>query len=106
MTCRYSHPQSSTGLSASAPPARHTEPGLTDGFYAQALRTPDADAVVTSGEVLSYRELVRRVTDLAALIAGHGVGPDDRVAVTAPRSLYQVLALYAVATVGAASRST
>ncbi|HMS73958.1 non-ribosomal peptide synthetase [Gordonia sp. (in: high G+C Gram-positive bacteria)] len=89
-------------LSASAPPARHTEPGLTDGFYAQALRTPDADAVVTSGEVLSYRELVRRVTDLAALIAGHGVGPDDRVAVTAPRSLYQVLALYAVATVGAA----
>ncbi|MFZ2242092.1 MAG: condensation domain-containing protein, partial [Gordonia amarae] len=35
-------------LSMSAPPAQHTETGLADGFHAQARRTPDADALVTT----------------------------------------------------------
>ncbi len=76
--------------------------GLAAAFHAQAARTPDADAVVVGDRVLSYREFAQQVTMLARIVAGHGVGPDDRVAITAPRGLPQLLAMYAVATVGAA----
>ncbi|MDS1115206.1 amino acid adenylation domain-containing protein [Gordonia westfalica] len=76
--------------------------GLATAFHAQASRTPDADAVVAGDRVLSYREFAQQVTALARIVADHGVGPDDRVAITAGRGMPQLLAMYAVATVGAA----
>ncbi|MBD0022934.1 MAG: amino acid adenylation domain-containing protein [Gordonia sp.] len=89
-------------LTTSAPAPDHLESGLADAFHAQAQRTPDADAVVAAGQVVSYRALAERVTALADTLTRHGVGPEDRVAITAPRGLHQIVAMYAVATVGAA----
>ncbi|MFW0794041.1 amino acid adenylation domain-containing protein [Gordonia sp. CPCC 205515] len=83
------------------PPAQRS-PGLAVGFAAQADRTPDADAVVCGDQVLSYRQFADHVRAVATLLAGRGVTPEDRVAITAPRGLTQLTAMYAVATIGAA----
>ncbi|MGB6244598.1 non-ribosomal peptide synthetase, partial [Gordonia sp. (in: high G+C Gram-positive bacteria)] len=85
-------------VTSSDVPAR----GLADGFWAQARRTPDADAVVVGDRALSYARFGELVASLAADLLDHGVGADDRVAVTAPRGLEQLVAMYAVATAGAA----
>ncbi|GAC02285.1 putative non-ribosomal peptide synthetase [Gordonia namibiensis NBRC 108229] len=91
-----------TALRPDADAAVEQNEGLAAAFHAQAARTPDADAVVVGDRVVSYREFAQQVTTLARIVADHGAGPDDRVAITAPRGLLQLLAMYAVATVGAA----
>ncbi|HEX8905272.1 MAG TPA: AMP-binding protein, partial [Longimicrobiaceae bacterium] len=48
-------------------------------FEAQAARTPDAVALVSGDEALTYAELNRRANRLAHHLAGHGVGPDVRL---------------------------
>ncbi|HEX7242822.1 MAG TPA: amino acid adenylation domain-containing protein, partial [Longimicrobiaceae bacterium] len=55
-------------------------------FEAQALRTPDAPALVFGGERLSYAELDARADRLAALLRARGVGPDSRVGLCVERS--------------------
>ncbi|MEW1601535.1 amino acid adenylation domain-containing protein, partial [Streptomyces sp. NPDC093808] len=69
---------------------------------AQAARTPDAVAVTAGPETLTYRELVARATRLAGVLAGHGVGPEDRVALALPRSADLVAGVLAVLRSGAA----
>jgi amino acid adenylation domain-containing protein len=75
---------------------------LPDLFQAQVSLTPDADAVVFEGAVMSYAELNVRANRLAHLIAAKGIGPEDLVAVALPRSPELIVALLAVLKTGAA----
>ncbi|MEU4806648.1 amino acid adenylation domain-containing protein [Actinosynnema sp. NPDC023587] len=68
----------------------------------QAARTPDAVAVRHGDVRLTYAELRARVLELAAHLAGHGVGPGSLVAVALPRGVDLVAALLAVLETGAA----
>jgi amino acid adenylation domain-containing protein len=95
-------PAERTALTATAPTPPTLSRDLAAGFHAQAARTPDADAVISADRTLSYAEMARRVLRLATVLSRSGIGVEDRVAVTAPRGLAQLTALYAVATVAAA----
>ena len=66
-------------------------------FAAQAARTPDAVAVTFEGVSTTYRELDESANRLAHLLAGHGVGPGQRVALLLPRSAEAIVAMLAVA---------
>ncbi|TQC46934.1 amino acid adenylation domain-containing protein [Rhodococcus sp. WS4] len=63
---------------------------------------PEAIAISDRGRVLSYGDLDRRANRLARLLIGRGIGPESVVAVSIPRSIESVLALWAVAKAGAA----
>ena len=54
-------------------------------FAAQAAKTPDAVALVSGDEAVTYGELNRRANRLAHHLAGRGVGPDARVAICVER---------------------
>ncbi|MDF5758247.1 non-ribosomal peptide synthetase [Spongiactinospora sp. TRM90649] len=69
----------------------------------QAGRIPDEIALVSHpGVRLTYAELNTRVNRLAALLAEHGAGPEQVVALALPRSAEMVVALFAVLRTGAA----
>ncbi|HEY4916565.1 MAG TPA: amino acid adenylation domain-containing protein [Solirubrobacteraceae bacterium] len=68
----------------------------------QAQRTPDAPAVLSAGEELSYAELEARSNQLARCLRGFGVGPEVVVAICAERSVEMVLAVLAVLKAGGA----
>ncbi|BFV59655.1 hypothetical protein KCMC57_up47590 [Kitasatospora sp. CMC57] len=76
-----------------------TLPGL---FAAQAARTPDAVALVCAGTAVTYAELDARAGRLARALVAKGVGPETIVAVSMPRSVELLVALYAVHRAGAA----
>ncbi|MEV4514733.1 amino acid adenylation domain-containing protein [Dactylosporangium sp. NPDC049525] len=76
-----------------------TLPGL---FTAQAARTPDATAVESEDETVSYRDLDTRSNRLARYLTGHGVGPESVVAVCLERGVDMVVALLGVMKAGAA----
>lgn len=78
------------------------QPALHELVHGQAARTPDAVAVVTERDQLSYAELVGRADRLADLLVARGVGPESRVGVCLPRSGNLVVALLGVLTAGAA----
>ncbi|MFL6199517.1 MAG: amino acid adenylation domain-containing protein [Thermoanaerobaculia bacterium] len=71
-------------------------------FEAQALRTPEAEAVRSEGASLTYRELDARSNGLARWLRAHGAGPEVVVGVLLERSLEMVVALYGVLKAGAA----
>lgn len=64
--------------------------------------TPGAPALVYNGETLTYAELDRRSSALAAKLAALGVGRETIVAVALPRSFELVVALVAVLRAGGA----
>ncbi|MFI9050849.1 amino acid adenylation domain-containing protein [Streptomyces sp. NPDC053427] len=84
--------------------ARHPLPDATvmDLFENRAARTPDAPAVVSDDAALTYAELNERANRLARHLITLGVGPEDVVAVSMPRSAGLLTALYAVLKAGAA----
>jgi amino acid adenylation domain-containing protein len=83
--------------------AAYGDPGtLPERMAAQARRSPDAVAVVCEGGVVSYGELGRRTTRLAARLRGEGVGPEARVGVLMERSAELVVALLGVVEAGGA----
>src|SRR6266536_351473 len=71
-------------------------------FGVQVARAPDAVAVVCGEVVLTYRELDARASRLAGVLAGRGVGREDRVAVLQERSADLVVSVLAVLKAGGA----
>ncbi|HTQ78615.1 MAG TPA: amino acid adenylation domain-containing protein, partial [Thermoanaerobaculia bacterium] len=82
---------------ATAPPGAGTLPEL---FAAQVARTPEAVAVATAQEALTYGELHRRADRLARRLHRLGVGPEARVALLLERSPLRITATLAVLTAG------
>ncbi|GHF94804.1 MULTISPECIES: non-ribosomal peptide synthetase [Amycolatopsis] len=78
-------------------PAGLTVPQL---FAEQVARTPDAVAVVSEAETLTYAELNARANGLARVLAGHGVGAESRVALLLGRSADAVIGTLAVLKAG------
>ncbi|TYR37208.1 AMP-binding protein, partial [Streptomyces parvus] len=77
-------------------------PGLTEGFAAQARRTPQAPALRYGDAVVTYAELADRVDRLAAVLRARGAGRGSLIAVALPRCEALLVALLAVASAGAA----
>ncbi|GLU50313.1 non-ribosomal peptide synthetase [Nocardiopsis ansamitocini] len=71
-------------------------------FTDQARRTPGATAVVAGNQRLTFADLDARSDRLARVLAGHGTGTGDVVAVLLPRSADTVVALLGVLKSGAA----
>ncbi|MFJ6674976.1 amino acid adenylation domain-containing protein [Actinosynnema sp. NPDC091369] len=69
---------------------------------AQALRTPDAPAVISADGVVDHRELDERANRLAHLLLAKGARRERVVAVAMPRSVDNVVARLAVLRTGAA----
>lgn len=75
---------------------------LHEAIAAQALRTPQAEAVRAGSESLSYRGLDERSTAVARDLAARGVSPDSRVALFATRTPETVIGLLGILKAGAA----
>ena len=71
-------------------------------FAAQVARTPEAVAVTFEGRSVTYRELDEAANRLAHLLAGHGAGPGQCVALLLSRSAEAIVAILAVLKTGAA----
>ena len=71
-------------------------------FEAQALRTPEAVAVVCEKEHLTYAELNRRANQLARRLQKLGVARDVAAGICMDRSLEMVVAIFAVLKAGGA----
>ncbi|WP_439878233.1 non-ribosomal peptide synthase/polyketide synthase [Pseudomonas prosekii] len=69
---------------------------------AQALRTPDATALVFDGQALDYAQLNRRANQLAHRLIELGVGPDRLVGIAIDRSLDMLVGLLAILKAGGA----
>ncbi len=69
---------------------------------AQAVRTPDAPALVLEGRKLSYHELNRRANRLAHYLQSLEVGPETLVGICVERSLEMVVGLLAILKAGGA----
>ncbi|MFE6183003.1 amino acid adenylation domain-containing protein [Streptomyces sp. NPDC056465] len=74
---------------------------LPESLDQQALRTPDAHAVVSGDTALTYAELTTWSNRLARLLIRSGAGPETLVAVAVPRSVEMVVAVWAVLKAGA-----
>ena len=71
-------------------------------FAAQVARTPAAVAISFEGRSMTYRELEEGANRLAHLLAAHGAGPGERVALLVERSAEAIVAMLAVLKTGAA----
>ncbi|MGE7437928.1 non-ribosomal peptide synthetase [Kitasatospora sp. NPDC001175] len=71
-------------------------------FEEQALRTPDADAVESGDELVSYRELDRRAARLASELTARGIGTDDLVGLCADPSVDLIVGILGILKAGAA----
>ncbi|UXA04257.1 amino acid adenylation domain-containing protein [Mycobacterium sp. SMC-2] len=71
-------------------------------FAEHVQRSPEATAVTCPGKSLTYAELDEASNRLGHLLAGHGVGPGDCVAVMFPRCTDAIVAMLAVLKTGAA----
>ncbi len=80
----------------------HTPVSIPVAFAAQVARVPEAVAISCGQRSWSYRELDEAADRLAHVLAGHGVGPGQRVALLLSRSAEAVVAILAVLKTGAA----
>jgi amino acid adenylation domain-containing protein len=71
-------------------------------FEAQAAEHPDAIAVESRGEPITYRELNLRADALALRLRALGVGPDVVVALCVERSVAMIVALLGILKAGGA----
>ncbi|MFC4536727.1 amino acid adenylation domain-containing protein [Sphaerisporangium dianthi] len=82
--------------------APRSEGPLHAGILAQAARTPQAPAVVTSSRTLTYAELLGRARAVAAALAEAGCRPGRRVAVVMDKGWEQVVAVLGTLLAGGA----
>ncbi|MGW7276678.1 amino acid adenylation domain-containing protein, partial [Streptomyces sp. NPDC054864] len=75
---------------------------LPELFAEQAARSPEAPALISGDETLTYRQLDERANQFAHLLRDRGVGPDVLVAVSLPRGIDLVVSLLAVVKAGGA----
>jgi acyl-CoA synthetase (AMP-forming)/AMP-acid ligase II len=75
---------------------------LADALEDNARRRPDHPAVIEGARVLSHADFFAAVCRWAAALAGQGVGPGDIVGVNLKDNAEHLIALYAVARIGAA----
>ncbi|ASS74119.1 hypothetical protein CIG75_03350 [Tumebacillus algifaecis] len=73
---------------------------LQELFEAQAAAIPDAVAVVSGNDSLTYRQLNERANQIAHHLKALGVGPDALVGLCIERSLEMVTALLAIIKAG------
>ncbi|MEZ5210153.1 amino acid adenylation domain-containing protein [Gordonia sp. (in: high G+C Gram-positive bacteria)] len=78
------------------------EQGLLDPYLDALAAHPERVAVVDDAREWTYAQFDALRRTLAAELLAAGVGPGDRVAVRLDRGVEQVVALYAVLTLGAA----
>ena len=71
-------------------------------FAEQVARAPEAVAVTFEGRSMTYRELDEAANRLAHLLADHGAGPGQCVALLFSRSAEAIVAMLAVLKTGAA----
>ena len=71
-------------------------------FERQAIKTPDAPALLFGDEVLTYRELDQRANQLAHRLVKLGVGPEVKVGIGLERSVEMVVGLLAILKAGGA----
>ncbi|WP_156734794.1 non-ribosomal peptide synthetase, partial [Mycobacterium sp. E183] len=71
-------------------------------FAEHVQRSPEALAVTCAAKSLTYAQLDEASNRLAHLLAGHGAGPGDCVAVMFPRCTDAIVAMLAVLKTGAA----
>ena len=71
-------------------------------FAEQVARAPEAVAVTFEGRSMTYRELDEAANRLAHLLADHGAGPGQCVALLFSRSAEAIVAILAVLKTGAA----
>ena len=75
---------------------------LHEAFESQVAQTPEAIAIVSGSERLTYRELDAEANKLAHHLCRRGVGPDVRVGVSLERSPRLVIALLGILKAGGA----
>ncbi|MGW2693557.1 Pls/PosA family non-ribosomal peptide synthetase [Streptomyces sp. NPDC001296] len=94
-----SHGERALFRTGEAPPPRT----LIDVLETTAAAHPQAPALQTAAEVLSYRELHTEVLRRAGRLAGLGIGPGDRVGIRVPSGTAELyLSILAVLRCGAA----
>ena len=71
-------------------------------FEEQVARTPQAIAVVSGNQELTYDELNMRANQLAHLLRRRGIGPDSRVGLCVERSVETIVGLMGILKAGGA----
>ncbi|HLB16926.1 MAG TPA: fatty acid--CoA ligase family protein [Burkholderiales bacterium] len=74
---------------------------VTDAFFARARAAPDAPALDTAQGGLNYAELARAVIAAQHGFAREGLKPGDLAGVAVPRQVQQLVAMLALARLGA-----
>src|SRR5215217_7322851 len=78
--------------------------GVGRGLMVSAKRLPDKPALIEIDRLtLTYSEMNRGANRLAHELAARGIGKGDHVAVLSENSLEHIVALYAIAKLGAVS---
>lgn len=75
---------------------------LHDGFFRRAAQCPDAPAVYTGDDTVTYSRLRDQALAVAAALRDHGVAAGDTVAVLGPKTAEQIPAVIGIAAAGAA----
>ena len=78
------------------------EGSIDQAILEQAVRTPEAIALVQGPSWMSYGELHRRGVDLSQRLVGRGTGPEERIGIYLERSMELLVGLLGVLRAGGA----
>nr|WP_280382815.1 non-ribosomal peptide synthetase [Nocardia wallacei] len=92
-----------TAADSGAQPARVGARTVAKTLGAVVEEDPQAPALLSEGDEIPYHVVDSRSSQLARVLITRGVGPGDVVAVTLPRSVDAVVAVWAVQKAGAAA---